>query len=94
MLATYPGVLECAVVGVPHDILGQDLVAHMVTRNGVLDPQDLVGFLLSRLADYKVPRRVRLATQLPRSPMGKILKRNLPPPDTDTLRLELPAPPA
>jgi len=76
ILLDYPGILEAAVVGMPHDILGEDLCAFVVTE-GSLDRSELDGFLRARLADYKVPRTVVPLRSLPRSPMGKILKREL-----------------
>jgi acyl-CoA synthetase (AMP-forming)/AMP-acid ligase II len=80
-LLEHPAVLEAAVVGVPHEVLGEDLAAFLVTVPGrTLDVEELRAFLLERLADYKVPRRVAFLDQLPRNATGKVLKHELQPP--------------
>lgn len=89
VLATYPGIVECAVIGVDHEVLGQDLVAYLVIEGGLLDARSMASFLKERIADYKIPRRIQLMQALPRSPMGKILKRSLPAPDDSAIRLPL-----
>lgn len=88
VLAGCPGVGECAVVGVAHDVLGQDLVAYVVPEGDDIDATAVSAFLRERLADYKVPRRVVLLDELPRSAMGKILKRALPPVEGRVIRLD------
>jgi len=78
-LYEHPGVLEVAVVGVPHDVLGEDVGAFVVARAGVtLDPDQLTAFCAERLADYKVPHHVWFLDELPRNATGKVLKRDLP----------------
>jgi acyl-CoA synthetase (AMP-forming)/AMP-acid ligase II len=72
-LFEHPAVVEAAVAGVPHDVLGEDVAAWVVLRDPVpLD--DLRSFLLARLADYKVPRRITVMDALPRNESGKVLK--------------------
>ena len=74
-LLEHAAVLEAAVVGVPHEVLGEDLAAFVVTAPGqVLDVEQLRAFLSERLADYKVPRRVTFLDQLPRNATGKVQK--------------------
>lgn len=74
----YPGVLEVAVVGVPHEVHGQDIVALVVpAREGGLDPEALKAFARERLAAYKYPRHVMLVDTLPKGPTGKISKRQI-----------------
>jgi acyl-CoA synthetase (AMP-forming)/AMP-acid ligase II len=74
-------VLEAAVVGIPHDVLGEDVGAFVVPRPGAtLDADELMAFCAERLADYKVPRRVWFLDELPRNATGKVLKRDLTPP--------------
>ncbi len=78
VLYEHEGVLEAAVVGVPHDVLGEDVAAFVVARPGAtLDPDELIAFCRERLADYKVPRQVHFVDQLPRNATGKVLKREL-----------------
>ncbi|WP_208028992.1 class I adenylate-forming enzyme family protein [Rhabdothermincola sediminis] len=78
VLYEHPGVLEAAVVGIPHEVLGEDIAAFVVPRPAArLDPEEVSGFCASRLADYKVPRRVHVIDSLPRNATGKVLKAKL-----------------
>jgi acyl-CoA synthetase (AMP-forming)/AMP-acid ligase II len=71
----HPQVQEAAVVGIPHDVLGEDVAAFVVVRPGMsLPAEELQGFLRSRLADYKVPRSVTFVDELPRNATGKVVK--------------------
>jgi acyl-CoA synthetase (AMP-forming)/AMP-acid ligase II len=72
----HPSVREAAVAGVPHDVLGEDVVAWVVLRDDVTQ-ETLRKFLLTRLADYKVPRRINVLSALPRNESGKVLKGRL-----------------
>jgi len=82
VLYEHAGVLEVAVVGVPHDVLGEDVGAFVVARPGVeVDADELQAFCRERLADYKVPRHIWFLDELPRNATGKVLKRELSPPD-------------
>jgi len=75
VLYTMPGVQEAAVVGIPHQVLGEDVAAAIVPApDATLTPDDVLAFVADKLADYKVPRRVAIVAQLPRNPMGKVLK--------------------
>lgn len=74
----HPDVLEAAVVGFPHEVLGEDVAAFVVGRPGCdIDVDELKAFCAEQLADYKVPRRVILIDELPRNATGKVLKREL-----------------
>jgi len=78
VIATHPDVAEVAVVGVAHEVLGEDLVAVVVPRPGVApDPESLRAHALDELAAYKVPRRWEFTDHLPRNSAGKILKNQL-----------------
>ena len=79
VLREHPGVADAAVVAVPHDVLDEDLHAFVVPTAAGVDVDDLQRFARERLADYKVPRRMELVDELPRGPMGKVLKRELRP---------------
>ena len=73
-----PGVAESAVVGAPHPDFGEAVVAVVVARPGVdLDPAALIRELKSRIANYKVPKRIDLIDELPRNAMGKVQKKLL-----------------
>jgi long-chain acyl-CoA synthetase len=78
VLYEHPGVLEAAVVGVPDEVLGEDVAAVVVARPGVaLDPDELKAWAKERVAAYKYPRQIVLVDELPKSPTGKILKRGI-----------------
>jgi malonyl-CoA/methylmalonyl-CoA synthetase len=70
-----PGVVESAVFGVPHEDFGEAVAAAVVTKPGAtLEPDAVIGALKSRLANYKVPKRVIVVAELPRNAMGKVQK--------------------
>jgi acyl-CoA synthetase (AMP-forming)/AMP-acid ligase II len=78
VLAQHPGVSEVAVIGTPHERWGETVAAVIVPRDGeALDADGLVAFARERLAGYKVPRVVEFVGELPRTPSGKVLKREL-----------------
>jgi acyl-CoA synthetase (AMP-forming)/AMP-acid ligase II len=78
VLHAHPAVLEAAVVGVPHEVLGEDIAAYIVIRPGAtLSSDELRHFAGERLADYKVPRQVHYLPELPRNAGGKVLKAQL-----------------
>jgi len=77
-LYEHPAVMEAAVAGVAHAVLGEDVAAWVVLRADV-HPKELRAFLLGRLADYKVPRRITVVEVLPRNESGKVVKSRLEP---------------
>lgn len=75
-LDAHPDVLGSAVVGLPRKNGGEDVAAAVVLREGVtLDADALKDFCRTRLAAYKVPRRILAVDDLPRSLIGKVLRR-------------------
>ncbi|MGP3698339.1 malonate--CoA ligase [Rhodobacter sp. NSM] len=75
LLDEVPGILESAVVGVPHPDLGEAVLAVLVPRPGVtLDPQEVVATLNDRIARFKQPRAAVVVEELPRNTMGKVQK--------------------
>ena len=87
VLFSCPGVLEAAVVGVPDDDHGEEVVALVVpAQQGGLDPEAVKAFARERLAAYKYPRHVFVVTELPKGPTGKISKRDI---DRGALRARL-----
>lgn len=78
ILLTHPQVVSAAVYGVPHDVHGQEIAAAIVLDAGATATEtELIKFASAQLAAYKYPRVIRLLTELPLGPSGKILKRNL-----------------
>ncbi|MBE3557183.1 MAG: AMP-binding protein [Firmicutes bacterium] len=78
VLDEHPDVVESAVVGLPHPVLGEDVVAFVVLRSGAsVTPQALYDFCRQRLADYKCPRHILFVDALPRNAMGKVIKAEL-----------------
>lgn len=77
VLASHPGVLEAAVVGIPSERLGEEAVAWVVRRDPALTEEELVAYCRDRLAHYKAPSRIFFADQLPKNGVGKVLKTEL-----------------
>ena len=78
VLYEHEAVREAAVIGVPHESLGEEIAAAVVLRDGAeAAPEDLREFVKSRVAAYKYPRHVWLVDELPKGPTGKILKREI-----------------
>ena len=78
VLFAHPAVVEAVVAGIPHDVLGEDVGAWVVLQEGSdISSTELQAFLLERLADYKVPRQLRIVNQLPRNAAGKVVVRDL-----------------
>jgi len=77
-LQAHPDVIEAAVVGVPHGVLGEDVAAYIVLRPGSgATVESVVDFARQTLADYKVPRQVVVVDELPRNAGGKVIKSEL-----------------
>ncbi len=78
VLYEHPAIQEAAVVGVPHDELGEEVGAAVVTKPGEsLDAQEVKAYVKDQVAAYKYPRRVWFVDELPKGPTGKILKREI-----------------
>ncbi|MEU4897458.1 acyl-CoA synthetase [Streptomyces sp. NPDC044780] len=76
-LLDHPAVREAAVVGAPHDDLGQEIVAYVVADG--IGERELIDFVAAQLSVHKRPRKVRFLEALPRNAMGKPQKKLLPP---------------
>ncbi len=75
VLNEMPGVAESAIVGVPHPDFGEVGVAVVIARPGAaLDAQRLIDELKMKLANFKIPKRCFVASELPRNTMGKVQK--------------------
>jgi long-chain acyl-CoA synthetase len=76
-LASHPGVAEVAVVGVPDVATGEAVEAHVVLRDRAVTPDALRAHARAQLTAYKVPKRVVLHDDLPKSNVGKILRKDV-----------------
>jgi long-chain acyl-CoA synthetase len=78
VLYAHEAVIEAAVIGVPHESLGEEVKAVVALAAGKSAlPQEIIDFCKQRLAAYKYPRSVEIVAELPKGPTGKILKREL-----------------
>jgi len=81
-LYEHPAVAEVAVIGMPHAELGEEVGAAVALKPGAeATPAELQQFVKDRVAAYKYPRRVWLVADLPKGPTGKILRREVRPPE-------------
>jgi long-chain acyl-CoA synthetase len=77
-LMSHPGVLECAVIGVPDDKWGERVHAAIVCKPGQsVEADELVAHCKERIAGFKTPRSIEFLDELPRSGAGKILKKDI-----------------
>ena len=77
-LSQHPDVREVAVIGVPDPRWGETVKALIVLRpDAAVDVEQLIAFARARLAGYKLPRSIEFVASLPRTPTGKVLKREL-----------------
>ena len=77
-LMAHPSVLECAVVGAPHEKWVEAVTGFVVLRaDGSATEDELIEFTRKRLASYKVPKSVRFIDEIPKSAVGKVLRRAL-----------------
>jgi malonyl-CoA/methylmalonyl-CoA synthetase len=78
LLEEIGGIIDAAVVGLPHRDLGEAVTAVVIVRPGhSLDEASIQAYLKEHLAPYKVPKRVLLVEELPRNTMGKVQKNAL-----------------
>lgn len=77
VLASHPGILEVGVIGVPSEQTGETVKAFIVKKDPHLTEQEVLDFAHQRLTRYKVPKIIEFKTELPKSNVGKILRRKL-----------------
>ena len=86
-LTAHPAVVEAAALGVPHPLLGEEVVACVVLDAGArLGTEELVRDAARRLARYKLPRRVWFVEELPRTATGKVVKHRIVVPERSAVR--------
>ncbi len=84
VLHEHPAVAEVAVIGIPHPSLGEEVGAAVALKPGATaTPEELRAFARDRVAAYKYPRHVWLVDTLPKGPTGKILRREVHPPEDE-----------
>jgi long-chain acyl-CoA synthetase len=77
IVATHPGVLECGVVGVPDDKSGEAVKVVIVRKDPNLTKEAVIQHCKTQLTGYKLPRHVEFRDALPKTPIGKVLRREL-----------------
>ncbi len=77
VVAMHPGVLECAVIGVPDASTGEAVKLFVVRRDPALTAEDLIAYCQQELTAYKRPKIIEFRDQLPKTNVGKILRREL-----------------
>jgi long-chain acyl-CoA synthetase len=77
VVSMHPGVLECAAIGVADDKSGEVVKLFVVRRDAQVSEDDLADFCRTHLAGYKRPRHIEFRDDLPKSNVGKILRREL-----------------
>ncbi len=73
----HPGVAECAVIGVPDAHSGEAVKLIIVRRDPALTQEDMASYCKTQLTGYKRPHHIEFRTSLPKTPIGKILRREL-----------------
>ena len=77
VVASHPGVLECAVVGVPDENTGEAVKLFVVKRDPSLTAEQLMDYCHEQLTGYKRPKLIEFRSELPKTNVGKILRREL-----------------
>jgi long-chain acyl-CoA synthetase len=77
VLAAHPGVLEAAVIGLPDEHSGEAVAAFVVKKDPALTADALRSFCKDNLTGYKVPRQIIFRDALPKTNVGKVLRRAL-----------------
>src|SRR4029079_6907450 len=77
VIASHPGVLECAVIGVQDAKSGEAVKAFIVKKDPNVTPEEIIKFCATQLTGYKVPKQIEFRADLPKTNVGKILRREL-----------------
>lgn len=76
-VAAHDGVLECAAIGIPHEVSGEIVKVFVVKKDDTVTEKDIIDHCRERLTGYKVPKLVEFRQELPKTNVGKILRRKL-----------------
>jgi long-chain acyl-CoA synthetase len=77
VIARLPGVLECAVIGVPDEHTGEAVKLFVVKKDASLTVEQIQAYCKEQLTNYKRPKQIVFRAELPKSNVGKILRREL-----------------
>lgn len=77
VITLLPGVLECAAIGVPDEHTGEAVKLFVVKKDATLTEQQILAYCKEQLTNYKRPKQIIFKTELPKSNVGKILRREL-----------------
>ncbi len=78
VLYQHPAVAAAATIGVPDPLYGEEVAAFVVPKEGLeVSEEDLILFCRENLADFKCPKTIRVVSEIPKGPTGKLLKREL-----------------
>jgi acyl-CoA synthetase (AMP-forming)/AMP-acid ligase II len=78
VLYQHPAVAAAATIGVPNQLYGEEVAAFVVLKEGrEATADEIISFCRASLADYKCPKSVRIVSEIPKGPTGKLLKRKL-----------------
>jgi len=84
VLYQHPNIVECAVIGIPDPLFGEEIAAFIVSKNEMIE-NEVMDLCKKSLVHYKIPRILKFVESLPKSSIGKILKRELKDMVTNTL---------
>jgi len=80
VLLQHPAVVEVAVIGISHEVLGEEVKAFIVLKKGAqVTEEELIAHCKGKLAHFKIPTKIEFKTEFPRNSLGKILKYKLVP---------------
>jgi long-chain acyl-CoA synthetase len=77
VLSGHPNIAECAAIGVPDEKSGEAVKIFVAAKKGDIDVTELKAFLRERLTGYKMPRYIEVRDELPKTNVGKVLRRSL-----------------
>jgi long-chain acyl-CoA synthetase len=78
VLYSHPAILEAGVIGIPDEYRGESVKAFVVLKEGMAaSEEEIIAYCAEHLAKYKVPTAVAFRDELPKSAMGKVLRREL-----------------
>ncbi|HCH25371.1 MAG TPA: long-chain fatty acid--CoA ligase [Oceanospirillaceae bacterium] len=77
LASQHPGIVECAAVGIPHESSGETVKLFVVKSDPELTEQDVMAYCRDHMTAYKVPKAVEFRDELPKTNVGKILRRAL-----------------